>query len=236
MKAFAHILSQRPPLVSNLSLLDEGVALARTVSRRPSTLLRPARPAASRACRRTPCPLLGFAPVGPIAPPPELDDCRMTNPDAHALGHYLRLGERAVVPLLTCPLPLADVLERTSVLGVVRAMLLEIDPDAGTVVRDAGGAPVLVEAQATDWSRRIARNSMYTIHPEEVAPTTSSSSSAAASAPRPHPPIPPFSPRSNRRSPTRRDGSRRGATSSRPSSANGNDDRHAAIRRPRGHD
>ena len=92
----------------------------------------------------------------------------MTNPDAYGLGHYVRLGERAVVPLLTCPLPLADVLERTSVLGVVRAMLLEIDPDAETVVREAGGAPVLIDPQETEWSRRIARNSKYTIHPEEV--------------------------------------------------------------------
>lgn len=123
---------------------------------------------ASPAFRDATYALLGFAPVGPISPPPELDDCRMTNPDAHGLGHYLRLGERAVVPLLTCPLPLADVLERTSVLGVVRAMLLEIDAEMGTVMRDASGAPVLLDPQATDWSRRIARNSMYTIHPEEV--------------------------------------------------------------------
>lgn len=123
---------------------------------------------ASPALRDATYALLGFAPVGPIAPPPELDDCRMTNPDAHTLGHYLRLGERAVVPLLICPLPLADVIDRTSVLDVVRVKLLEIDPEAGTVVRDASGAPVLVDARATDWSRRIGRNSRYTIHPEEV--------------------------------------------------------------------
>ena len=123
---------------------------------------------ASPALRDATYALLGFVPVGPIAPPPELDGCRMTNPDAHGLGHYLQLGERAVVPLLVCPLPLADVLERTSVLGVVHARLLEIAPDAGTVVRDAGGAPVLIDPEATEWSRRIARNSTYTIHPEEV--------------------------------------------------------------------
>ncbi len=123
---------------------------------------------ASPALRDATYALLGFVPVGPITPPPELDGCRMTNPDAHGLGHYLRLGERVVVPLLTCPLPLADVLERTSVLGVVRAMLLEIAPDAATVVRDAGGAPVLIDPRATEWSRLIARNSTYTIHPEEV--------------------------------------------------------------------
>lgn len=122
----------------------------------------------SPALRDATYALLGFTPVGPILPPPELDDCRMTNPDAHALGHYLQLGERAVVPLLICPLPLADVLERTSVLGVVRATLLEIDPRAATVVRDAAGAPVLVDAEATEWPVRIARNSKYTIHPEEV--------------------------------------------------------------------
>jgi hypothetical protein len=60
------------------------------------------------------------------------------------------------------------VLEETSVLGLVRVTLLEIDPDSGAIVRDAEGAPVLVEARATEWSARIARNSEYTIHPEEV--------------------------------------------------------------------
>lgn len=123
---------------------------------------------ASPALRDGTYALLGFAPIGPITPPLELDNKRMTNPDAHALGHYVRLGERAVIPLLTCPRPLADVLEQTSVLGLARVTLLEIDPDAGTIVRDAEGAPVLVEAQSTEWSKRIARNSEYTIHPEEV--------------------------------------------------------------------
>jgi hypothetical protein len=69
---------------------------------------------------------------------------------------------------LTCPLPLADVLDRTSVLGLARVTLLEIDPNAVTIVRDAEGAPVLVDAEATEWSKRIARNSEYTLHPEEV--------------------------------------------------------------------
>lgn len=123
---------------------------------------------ASPALRDATYALLGFAPIGPIAPPPELDDTRMTNPDAHALGHCIRLDDRAFVPLLTCPLPLAEVLERTSVLGVVRPMLLAIDPDAGTVLRDDSGAPVLVDPDTTAWSERIGRNSRYTIHPEEV--------------------------------------------------------------------
>ncbi|MBX3227094.1 MAG: hypothetical protein KIT84_35835 [Labilithrix sp.] len=72
------------------------------------------------------------------------------------------------MPLLTSPLPLADVIERTSVLDVVRATLLEIDPNEATVVREVDGAPVLIEARATDWARRIGRNTAYTIHPEEV--------------------------------------------------------------------
>ena len=123
---------------------------------------------ASPALRDATYALLGFTPVGPIVPPPELDGSRMTNPDAHVLGHYVQLGDRAVVPLLTCPLPLAEVLERTSVLGLVRATLLEIDPEKGTVLRDGDGAPILVDAESTDWSRLIGRNSKYTIHPEEV--------------------------------------------------------------------
>ncbi|HSO36007.1 MAG TPA: hypothetical protein VLT33_25945, partial [Labilithrix sp.] len=123
---------------------------------------------ASLALRDTTYRLLGFTPIAPITPPLELDSRRMTNPDAFSLAHYLQIGERAVMPLLTCPRPLAEVLERTSVLDSVQVTLLEIDPSAGAVVRDAEGAPVLLEASATDWSHRIGRNSTYTIHPEEV--------------------------------------------------------------------
>ena len=123
---------------------------------------------ASPSLRDATYALLGFTKIGPIPPPPELDDRRMTNPDAYALGHYVRLDERAFVPLLTCPLPLADVLARTTVLGVMRTTLLEIDPCAGDVVRDVDGEPVLVDAQSMGWSERLARNTAYTIHPEEV--------------------------------------------------------------------
>jgi len=112
--------------------------------------------------------LLGFEPVGPIAPPPELDDKRMSNPDAHALGHYVRLDTGAVVPLLTSGRPLAEVLEETSVLGFASLTLLAINPDDGTVLRDANGALSLVDAQTTDWAARLAKNTAYTIHPEEV--------------------------------------------------------------------
>lgn len=112
--------------------------------------------------------LLGFEPVGPIAPPPELDDRRISNPDAHALEHYLRCDTGAVVPLLTSSRPLAEVLEETSVLGFAGLTLLGINPDEGTVLRDSNGALLLVDAQTTDWAPRLAKNTRYTIHPEEV--------------------------------------------------------------------
>lgn len=123
---------------------------------------------ASPALRDATYGLLGFTRIGPIAPPLELDERRMTNPDAHALDHCVQLGDRAFVPLLLCPSPLADVLEHASVLGVMRLALLEVDPDAGTVARDADGAPVLVDPASTEWAVRLARNTAYTIHPEEV--------------------------------------------------------------------
>ncbi len=116
--------------------------------------------------------LLGFTPIAPVAPPVELDARRMTNPDAFVLGHYVRLtstsGERAVVPLLTCPVPLAEAIGRDSVLRTVRVALLEIDPITGDVVRGADGEPITLEPAATDWARRLDRNTRYTIHPEEV--------------------------------------------------------------------
>jgi hypothetical protein len=114
--------------------------------------------------------LLGFTPIAPIPPPLELDSRRLTNPDAHSLGHYIRLGARTVIPLLTSSMPLAEAIGRSSasVVDLMQVSLLEIDPHAGTAVRDAAGEPVLLEAAAMDWSQRIGRNTRYTLHPEEV--------------------------------------------------------------------
>ena len=123
---------------------------------------------ASPALRDAAYALLGFRRIEPIPPPPELDDRRLTNPDAYTLGHTLHLGERDFVPLLTCPRPLADVLEQPSVLGVMRLTLLEIDVEASRVVRDDSGRLVLVDPAFTEWSARLARNTAYTLHPEEV--------------------------------------------------------------------
>jgi hypothetical protein len=123
---------------------------------------------ASPALRDATYALLGFVPTSPIDLPPELDGRRVTNPDAYDVAHYLLMGERAVIPLLTCPLPLAQAIERSSVLDEVSVTLLEIAPQDGVGVRDPDGAPVLVEARTTDWSRLLARNTAYTIHPEEV--------------------------------------------------------------------
>jgi hypothetical protein len=123
---------------------------------------------ASSALRDATYDLLEFKPIAPIAPPPEIASRRLTNPDAHSLGHYLWLGEQAIIPLLIFRTPLEQAIAFASLLDAVRVSLLQIDPDAGTVVRDADGAPVLLDASTTDWSRRIGRNTNYTIHPEEV--------------------------------------------------------------------
>lgn len=123
---------------------------------------------ASAALRDATYGVLGFTPIAPIAPPPELDARRLTNPDAFSLDHYLWLGDRAVMPLLICPSPLAEVLERSSALDAAHVSLLVIDPSAGAVLNDAEAAPILIDASTTDWSQRLARNTRYTIHPEEV--------------------------------------------------------------------
>lgn len=123
---------------------------------------------ASSALRDASYGLLGFTPIEPIAPPHELDTKRLTNPDAHRLGHFVRLGERAVIPLLTCPTPLAETIEAASVLGAVEVSLLQIDPETRGVVRGADGSPIVLESSTTNWSQQIGRNTKYTLHPEEV--------------------------------------------------------------------
>jgi hypothetical protein len=124
---------------------------------------------ASAALRDATYALLGFVAMSPIAPPIELDSRRMTNPDAHRLGHFLVLpSERAVIPLLTARAALAEIIDRPSVLEAVQVSLLAIDPANGGVLRESDGAPVVIEASTTEWSARMARNTRYTIHPEEV--------------------------------------------------------------------
>lgn len=116
---------------------------------------------ASSALRDATYALLDFEKCGPIVLPPEIEAQRVTNPDAYSLDHYLRIGDRAFVPLLVCPKPLSEVKEQTTVLGSVNTMLLEIDPMTSNVLRT-------VDARETDWAKTIGRNSKYTIHPEEV--------------------------------------------------------------------
>lgn len=123
---------------------------------------------AAPALRDATYALLGFTRTPAIAPPIELDAKRLTNPDAYRLEHFARLGGRDVVPLLTCKTTLGDALGSANVLGAVEVSLLAIDPATGTVVRDAEGAPIVLDPATTKWAQQLNRNTTYSIHPEEV--------------------------------------------------------------------
>jgi hypothetical protein len=117
--------------------------------------------------------LLGFAPVRALAAPADLEPSRLTNPDAHALDHFARVtvdggGERAVVPLLTCDLPIAEAIRTDAWFKTVRVVLIEIDPATGAPSVDADGRTRALDASRTDWNRRLGQNTEYVIHPEEV--------------------------------------------------------------------
>jgi hypothetical protein len=127
---------------------------------------------ASPALRDRCYALLGFAPMPAITPPREVTN-RLTNPDAHGLAHYVRLtgkdaAEHALLPLLRIDLPLEQAIAAKPWFKALRVVLVEVDPAKGTVLVDASGKTRTLDVDATDWSRRLAKNTDYVIHPEEV--------------------------------------------------------------------
>ena len=110
--------------------------------------------------------LLGFSPMPAISPPREIEAMRLTNPDAHGLDHYVNVAtsdgtEHAVVPLLTCAIALEKALSTEAWFKSINVVLVEVDPQKGVVLG-------MFDATATDWARRLGKNTGYVIHPEEV--------------------------------------------------------------------
>jgi len=105
--------------------------------------------------------LLGFERHSSIAYPPALESLRITNPDAFSMDHVIEIETHeksmvSVAPILSSKLRLSEAVNAGGPMGIVRLGLLA--PETGEVL----------DANKTDYHRRVGRNTSYVIHPEEA--------------------------------------------------------------------
>jgi hypothetical protein len=109
--------------------------------------------------------------------PPELEDRRVSNPTWYA-DHVsvpidTRSGPVEVVPLIRPTIPLKEVIQLPvggppAIGRHIEIMLVAVDPHSGGVLYDTAGAPIIYPVDETDLVERMARNTSYIIHPQEV--------------------------------------------------------------------
>ena len=109
--------------------------------------------------------------------PPELEDRRVSNPSWYADHVSVRVNTRhgpvEVVPLIRPTIPLAEVIQLPiggppAIGRHIEMVLVAVDPQTGRVLRDAAGAPIIHALEGTDLVDRMARNTSYMLHPQEV--------------------------------------------------------------------
>jgi hypothetical protein len=116
--------------------------------------------------------LLGFRRVKGFEYPPELEERRLSNPDAFEYLHTLAVqsgsGSVNVVPVIQSRLPLDEVIQLPSVFAALDIVLLAVDGRSGKVQRDGNGNLIRYNFGNTNWVPLMLRNSSYIIHPEEL--------------------------------------------------------------------
>jgi hypothetical protein len=119
--------------------------------------------------------LLGFKRLAKFEYPPELEERRLSNPDAHSYDHALSVdtgsGNADVVAVIQSTISLEDLLKlpgADAIFGVLDIVLLAVDRHTGEVLRDDSGSLIKYNFGNTDWVQRMLRNSSYIIDPEEL--------------------------------------------------------------------
>jgi hypothetical protein len=121
--------------------------------------------------------LLGFWRIDGFMYPPELEDRRVSNPAWYADHVSLHVdtprGPAAVVPLIRTTIPLEEVIRLPTggppaIARHIELVLVAVDPQTGRVLRDAASALITYPLDDTDLADRMARNTSYMIHPQEV--------------------------------------------------------------------
>jgi hypothetical protein len=116
--------------------------------------------------------LLGFERIKRFQYPAELEERRLSNPDAFDYLHTLTVKSGSesvdVLPINQSLLSLAEAIQNPNPLAGLQIVLLGIDRSTGEVRRDADGNLLKLNFGNTNWVPLMRRNSSYIIHPEEV--------------------------------------------------------------------
>jgi hypothetical protein len=119
--------------------------------------------------------LLGFERFAGFEYPAELEDRRLSNPDAYGYEHTLAVqtpdGPRDVVPVIQSRISLEELLllpPPINLSAVLDIVLLPVDTGTGAVLRDGGGELIRYGFGNTDWVPQMLRNSSFIIQPEEL--------------------------------------------------------------------
>ena len=119
--------------------------------------------------------LLGFERLPKFEYPAELEERRLSNPDAYSYDHALSVdtgsGNADVVPVIQSTVSLRDLLKLPApdaIFGVLDIVLVAVDRHTGDALRDESGNLIKYNFGNTDWVQRMLRNSSYIIDPEEL--------------------------------------------------------------------
>jgi hypothetical protein len=121
--------------------------------------------------------LLRFRRLENFTYPPELEDRRVSNPtwfaDHVSVPVDTRSGPVEVVPLTRPTISLEEVVQLPiggppAIGRHIEIVLVTVDRHSGHVLRDSAGAPIIYPLDGTNLVDRIARNTSYMIHPQEV--------------------------------------------------------------------
>jgi hypothetical protein len=116
--------------------------------------------------------LLGFKNVDGFEYPAELEERRISNPDAFEYLHALTVqaGPESVdvTPVIQSLLPLSEVIQLPNFFEALDIVLLSVDVVTGEAARDVNGELIKYNFGNTNWVPLMLRNSPFIIHPEEV--------------------------------------------------------------------
>lgn len=120
---------------------------------------------------------IGFEPCGEVTLPGDFERRRITNPDAPAFDHFIRVRldgvERRMVPVLWSRTADYDTAAGKAFFETMEfrlmAVKLEGDPIRGVPEVDAEGAPIMRKPEDTEgFFEQVGKNTGYLIHPEEI--------------------------------------------------------------------
>jgi hypothetical protein len=116
--------------------------------------------------------LLGFRTVDGFEYPAELEERRLSNPDAFEYSHSLTVQSGSesvdVIPVIQSLLPLNEVIQLPNFFEAIDIALLSIDVATGEARRDGNGELIKYNFGNTTWIPQLLRNSSFIIHPEEI--------------------------------------------------------------------